>query len=317
MIHTQDEFPLALYSHHLGKDLDQLRKAIDEQIIEVKVSTDIRRPEYDGYMANLSCADIQVGYVMYGTRVNVMCEHDDVFCLVIPLAGWSRVSYAGAKQVQEVMPVYYLPPNVELDMDYSADCGHVIIRFHTTPAHQQVFSILMEQQGILTTKQTQYIYQSVVYFLHESAFWYRVQACREIVEELKQNIFDAIYENTPENGELDFSVNDKLDAAIRFMHEQPHWEYSIDELVQVTGTPLRTLYWSFKHYLGITPYRYYVVNRLKRVRLDILKFGKNTTITQIAMAHGFVHLSRFSQQYKALFGELPIETQGKHFASTG
>jgi AraC family ethanolamine operon transcriptional activator len=35
-----------------------------------------------------------------------------------------------------------------------------------------------------------------------------------------------------------------------------------------------------------------------------------TTVTEVALQQGFVELGRFSQYYRALFGEYPSETLG-------
>lgn len=45
-----------------------------------------------------------------------------------------------------------------------------------------------------------------------------------------------------------------------------------------------------------------------RARLDLMKYSNVKTITDIASKNGFLHLGRFSNQYKILFGELPKQT---------
>jgi transcriptional regulator GlxA family with amidase domain len=44
------------------------------------------------------------------------------------------------------------------------------------------------------------------------------------------------------------------------------------------------------------------------VREELLRSDMDANVTTIAMRHGFVHLGRFSTQYRAAFGEGPSAT---------
>jgi AraC-like DNA-binding protein len=46
--------------------------------------------------------------------------------------------------------------------------------------------------------------------------------------------------------------------------------------------------------------------RLDAVRHQLLRGGQS--VTEVAQAHGFEHLGRFSAYYRARFGELPSAT---------
>jgi transcriptional regulator GlxA family with amidase domain len=48
--------------------------------------------------------------------------------------------------------------------------------------------------------------------------------------------------------------------------------------------------------------------RLQLVREELLRSDKATNVTAIAVRHGFMHLGRFSAQYRAAFGEGPSAT---------
>ncbi|EAT11435.1 AraC family transcriptional regulator [Bermanella marisrubri] len=313
MLPTQEAYPMALFSHHLGKDVDLLRKAIDDYIVNVDVTSLDTQVSLDGYLADISSEDMQVSYVRFGMNVNVACFHDDVYCLVVPLAGEARIQIPLWQRPLDKQKAFFLPPHVTLDMNYSADCGHVVLRFPTSDFYQQVFAPVLDAGALLSDQQVRNVVHAVHYFVNACTFLKDMASIDALTNELKQDIVDAIHNESFVLENRTLVHNEKLKSAVDFIIHHPEWDYKIEELVAVTNVPIRTLYWSFKHYLGITPYRFFVVNRLKRVRLDILKHGKRMTITQIALAHGFVHLSRFSNQYKGLFGELPIETQNKYF----
>lgn len=84
---------------------------------------------------------------------------------------------------------------------------------------------------------------------------------------------------------------------------------TIEELARVAGVSSRALFWGFRRGRDTTPMAY-----LKKLRLDLARdtlLGAARTgasVTDVAMAVGFIHLSRFSSEYKARFGESPSAT---------
>ncbi len=84
---------------------------------------------------------------------------------------------------------------------------------------------------------------------------------------------------------------------------------TITDICVTTGVSERTLQYAFRSAMQLTPVAYLRTLRLNRVRTDLLlALPIHTTVTQIAMRWGFVHLGEFSQEYKRLFGERPSET---------
>ncbi len=84
---------------------------------------------------------------------------------------------------------------------------------------------------------------------------------------------------------------------------------SLAELCRVTGTSARTLQYAFRDHYGVAPQAYHRSRRLSAVH-QVLKrrWPSETTVTDVALDHGFWHLGRFGQAYKARFHESPSET---------
>lgn len=96
------------------------------------------------------------------------------------------------------------------------------------------------------------------------------------------------------------------------IHANTHRRIAISELCQAAGVSRRQLEYSFRASLGVSPRDYIAVVRLNEIR-RALKQGRGTgaSVTAIALDHGVTHLSRFAQDYRRLFDELPSETIGK------
>lgn len=102
-------------------------------------------------------------------------------------------------------------------------------------------------------------------------------------------------------------------AAVRRVEEyldaHPAEAASIPTLCAVAGVSERTLEYAFREHFGMTPVRYQRLWRLNRVRRALRAPESETPlVTDIALAAGFVDLSRFACDYRALFGERPSET---------
>jgi len=80
------------------------------------------------------------------------------------------------------------------------------------------------------------------------------------------------------------------------------------EIAQSLGVSVRALQSSFQEHRRQTPTAYLRQIRLGQVR-DRLRDGTDgDKVIDVALAHGFFHLGRFAQQYKAQFGESPSDT---------
>jgi len=78
------------------------------------------------------------------------------------------------------------------------------------------------------------------------------------------------------------------------------------EICQAVGASERTLRICCEEHLGMGPIRYLWQRRMQLVRRAlILADPAITTVTQVAINHGFWELGRFSVSYRFLFGESP------------
>lgn len=98
--------------------------------------------------------------------------------------------------------------------------------------------------------------------------------------------------------------------AQNIIHENSSRAISVQELAARTGVTPRTLQKGFKELLGTTPIIYCRTIRLNLARKRLIAAAAaDSTVTEIAYACGFEHLSKFSQYYKEYFGERPQETK--------
>jgi AraC family transcriptional regulator, ethanolamine operon transcriptional activator len=92
---------------------------------------------------------------------------------------------------------------------------------------------------------------------------------------------------------------------------------SVAEVCKHSGVSRSSLESIFRSILGIGPGAYVRNLQLNRVRRDLLATdNEGESIGDIAARYGVWHWSRFSQNYRLLFGELPSQTRARAASGT-
>ena len=99
----------------------------------------------------------------------------------------------------------------------------------------------------------------------------------------------------------------KLLSAINIMSDNIEAPLGRAELARAVGLSSRQLERLFLKYLTCTPCRYYLEMRLSRARTLLQQTCMS--VTNVALATGFVSASHFSKSYRLHFGHAPRETK--------
>lgn len=101
----------------------------------------------------------------------------------------------------------------------------------------------------------------------------------------------------------------RLAPVVRYVDEHADTELTPELLARVACVSVRTLHAAFQEQLGQSPMAYVRQVRLAKVRHDLLRADpQRTRVTDVALRWGFFHQSRFAQQYRDQFHELPSAT---------
>lgn len=86
-----------------------------------------------------------------------------------------------------------------------------------------------------------------------------------------------------------------------------------DELAAQAQMSSRALYSLFERHAGVSPKLFIRRKKFERVHACLSDPQCHVrSVTEIALDYGFLHLGRFSENYRLLFGELPSETFKRH-----
>jgi AraC-like DNA-binding protein len=80
-------------------------------------------------------------------------------------------------------------------------------------------------------------------------------------------------------------------------------------LCQQLGVSVRTLQLAINEQFGVGFHQLVHAIRLHLARRRLFQASGRTSVTEVALAHGFTHLGRFSFYYRSMFGDLPSDAQ--------
>jgi transcriptional regulator GlxA family with amidase domain len=94
----------------------------------------------------------------------------------------------------------------------------------------------------------------------------------------------------------------------------PEEVLDLHSMSQSTGLSIRTIQRAFQAEFGLSAVEWMRVERLHRVRAELVDGDQATSVMKTATRWGFVHLGRFSKYYRDLFGETPSATLSRRAA---
>ncbi|MFI9626596.1 AraC family transcriptional regulator [Streptomyces sp. NPDC052042] len=101
----------------------------------------------------------------------------------------------------------------------------------------------------------------------------------------------------------------RLSSVVSYIEEHADSEITPEILARIGCVSVRTLHAAFQEQLGESPMAYVRRIRLSKARSELLRSDpQKIRVSDVAMRWGFFHQSRFAQQYRDQFNELPSAT---------
>ncbi len=100
-----------------------------------------------------------------------------------------------------------------------------------------------------------------------------------------------------------------LERALACLRQMDPASVTIPALAKAACVSQRTLEYAFREAFGLTPLAYIMMQRLHAARRDLARETPDrSTVTRVAIRHGFHHPARFAAYYRKRFGEVPSAT---------
>ncbi|KLU15945.1 transcriptional regulator [Xenorhabdus sp. GDc328] len=301
-----------------SNDLDEVKSMVGRVIQPHQLTIVDAHQKLDAQMHYIPLGDISMSRLRYGACVEITPgELDSFFLIQMPLAGCAGIE--SGDQYLDSTPnlASILSPNQHTSMRWNADNDQFMVRISRTLLERTLVGQLghsLDQPLLFALgfewQRCQAWRCLMPYILEYATQVPDILQHKLMINQIEQLISVTLL-STHQHNYSETPVNRR--CAIRPRHVRRVQEYlqahahepiTVEQLAQVAGVSLRSLYSGFKEFLNISPMQYLRDLRMEHVRTELLA-GEATSVTGVALRWGFAHMGRFSAEYKARYGETP------------
>ena len=268
---------------------------------------------------------LTAGYLHFGTDVCIRGDDIPAYYIEAPLSGTAvNVWRDGRLEKTTAGSAAVFTPGMPVDLNWSGDCREICIKVTEEQMQRQLETMLnrpvrkritFARSMNLSTRGSRDWFGLVRLLAREAGQADGILAHRLAIENLQHLLVQGLLLIQPHNY-AEALADDEACAstavvrrAIDLMHAHPETPWDTVHLARATGASARALQKAFQRSGHPPPMTYLRRLRLHEARAELSAHGPNElTVTAVASHWGFLHLSRFAEQYRQLFGESPSET---------
>lgn len=266
-----------------------------------------------------------IGYIQYGPPVEVRAVARDDYWVQLPIRGQMEVVTGADNVICDSSRAAVASPTRH---DYylvrsGGGCAGIRLCLHKAHLSRQLTALLGEPSRSplefapemdITRGHGQTLARYLLMAVADFEASGSILRSPIVIGAFEQFIATCLLLSHPHNfsaalGRLETAITPRnVRRAIDYIDAHLDQAITIAEIVEATGVPGRTLFTHFKEFKGVSPMRYIRNARFQKAREALLQAEPDESVTAIAASWGFVHLGRFSVEYRSRFGESPSET---------
>jgi len=270
--------------------------------------------------------DMSINVLHYGADVLIdPGVRGDFYMVQLPLAGSAEVSCG--REVVRVDPqvLSVLQPQTRSRMLWSGDCTMILVQVPRIVVQRRAdewgagsnprFALARSRQNQDIAAWWQAVLDLTCNLDRYGQRWLRHPAVNAAMEEFLLSAFTWLLREPDAERAPARADARSLRWAKDFIHAHPERAVTLSEIADHACVCPRTLEAMFKRHGEVSPLAYARRHRLRAVHEALRtaqREGRVTSITDVALAHGFLHMGRFAAQYRAQFGCSPSETLRPH-----
>ncbi|KIC18287.1 AraC-like ligand-binding domain-containing protein [Leisingera sp. ANG-DT] len=318
--------PLRAWRQFHSRDIDEVRTLVAQKFCDHSLQpagpsrgTGARHNYVRGQALSLN-------YLSYGSTVQIdPGELQDFYLVQMPLSGRALVANGSTPVASDRHTATVLNPTRDSRMTWHADCRMLLLQIRRSDLHSLaeqaaglslreavVFDTALPVSGGALQGWARQFAACVNATENQAGFgsWSTIQ--QQVIEE--QLILGLLSHQQSNVRHLLASRVSGCSSQIRrardYIHANIGEPLSVPAIAAAADCSIRSLQAGFRKHFGLTPMEYVRDLRLDLARYLMLSRSPQTPVCSIAYDCGFSHLGRFSQLYRARFGELPSATTG-------
>ncbi len=282
---------------------------------------------YDGI--RLPHNKMTIGMVSYGANVAINIAELKAYSISLPLYGQQTLNMHGVQYRSNQDQGLIVSNREQQNLIINKDCKKIHVVIPESSLNKVLSDLLNQpiQDQIIFNPEMQIHSTQLI-----DAWWKNIQSFlaqkSQYMGFYGLGMLSGDYENFLIKALL-LSQENNYSSALKMATEQQMPEYirhvqqyliqharesiSAEDLQRVAGVSKSKLYQEFQYYFATSPMSYLKRYRLQQIfkALTAKQGQRNLSISQLAYEWGFNHLSRFSQEYRAEFGESPSDTKNR------
>ena len=269
---------------------------------------------------------LSLHFLDYGAEVQINPEPLTSFYLLqIPLKGAARASARGIEVVSDPSTATLLDPDDRVAMQWASGAPHLCLRVDRqtleTKAARLVGRTLRDplkfDLGVPMTTPEARSMRHYLDLLRTELDAERSLATRSVMAgQLEDLVMTSLLLSAP-NTYSSWLEEDGGTATPRCVRKEvelieahAHEPLVVEDIAEAVGVSVRALQSGFRRHMGSSPMAYLRDVRFELVHKDLIDAdpSEGVSVTQLALARGFTHLSRFAQAYRERYGVSPSDT---------
>ena len=301
-------------------DLDETRERVGQVMKPHRLTVVGRSQHLNSTMDHIAFGEVSLSRLRYGADVEIQPGRlDDFFLVQMPLSGRARIQCG--KQTIDSSPAMasVLNPCDDTTMRWMADSDQMLLRISRSLV-ERTLSVHLGRPlqdairfGVGFHWCASAVWMNLLTYLLTCATQGReLWPHRLVVSHVEQLVAATLLSVQPHSYSQSAPARGgpvlprHVRKARDYLDSHAHESIRVEQLAQLTGVSVRSLYAGFKAFSGVSPMQYLKQLRLERARAELLAGASN--VSAVALQWGFGHLGRFSSDYRARFGETPSES---------
>lgn len=258
----------------------------------------------------------------YGAPVRIDPGRLESFFLIqLPIHGTAEIDCDGQRFTSSPGCASVISPSTPVSMHWAANAPQIALRLERGEVEEHCAQHLGHrlESPLQFAPAFDMASSGGGYFLQLLATLADALTCAEhpihqplVLKQFESTLINALIYGQPNNLRKPNAAQRKLSPhfvkrAEEYIQAHAHEPLAIEQLAEVAGVSVRTLFSGFREFRDTTPMAYLRDVRLEHVH-QALRQDTTLSVTDIALKWGFGHLGRFSQEYRKRYGELPSAT---------
>lgn len=302
-------------------DIDEVRSMVGRVMKPHRLGVVGHGPRLDARMYHAALGDLSVSRLRYGATVEIEPGPLESFFLVqMPLTGGAEIR-SGAQQIESTQELAsVLSPDDETRMRWEAGNEQFMLRISRSLVERTLIGYLGHPLDRPLRFELGFHWRDTVawrclmnYLAECSAQFPELAQHKLVMDQIEQlaasTLLAAHRHNYSETGPVRRTtiLPRHIRRAQDYLKANAHEPISAEQLAQVAGVSMRSLYAGFKEFLGVSPMQYLRDLRMECARTELMT-GEVSNVSGVALRWGFAHMGRFSNEYKLRYGESPSQT---------